>query len=830
MHGAAAMTQRSARNKKRETRKLQLEVQPPRSGAQWALVALKWGAIGGLALAAILSATLALLFWIYGRDPKLPKIGKLSDYDPPQVSRVVTKDGAVIGEIYSQRRTFVGFDQIPKPVIHAFISAEDNKFFEHEGIDYVGMVRALLVNIKSGENKQGASTITQQVVKNLLLSREKTFKRKIQEIILARRLENTLSKEEILALYANEIFFGHGRYGVEEAARFYFGKHVRDINVGEAAVLAGLPKGPNLYSPKKPENRERAKQRQIYVLEQMVRNGYLSTAEAQKWIDEPIKVIADPYPLIGSAPEWVELARQEIAQVYGADKVDKIGVEVEVTMDVEIQKLAQDALRRGLREIDKRQHWGHPLKKIKPDKIDLEVASLAHGLPRGGPKAGAVYRAVVRQVDDAANEMVVDLGEWKASVLLGGPGDARYNPDGKKPSERFAPGYVIQVMLPATGPAAIAVAGESRAPKLTQRSVDLARGPEGAVVVIEPATRRVLAVVGGYDTGAAAFNRAVQAKRQAGSTFKPIVFAAAIDGGEFTPASIVNDAPEVFDLWKPENYKKGKFEGPVRLRYALAKSINTVAIRVTYDVGPERVAEIAHALGIESTLPTTLSLALGSGEVTPLELTNAFTTLAAGGRAASPSIVAKVGGKEVARPQPRQAIRPEVAYVVTNMMQSVITEGTGGKAASLGLDIAGKTGTSNDSRDAWFIGFSSGVAVGVWMGFDDFSRPLGSGESGSTSAVPVFIDIMKAIGKKSDHFERPQGVVDASIDKATGLLAPEGAPAGSSYTEVFVAGTVPTEVAPAPGEVDASDYVLDQYEDDGEGQPPPQPEQPAGEP
>jgi len=279
---------------------------PPRSNKQLVLAALKWTAIGGLALFAIGAATVALLFWVWGSDPNLPNIEKLSDYHPSQVSRVRSADGAIIGEIYTERRTYVPYEQIPKVVINALVSAEDADFFEHEGIDYLGMVRALFVNLKEGETVQGASTITQQVVKNLLLTRARTLKRKVQEIILSRRLENSLSKNEILTLYANQIYFGHGRYGVQEACRFYFGKPIQKVNPGEAAMLAGLPQGPEILSPRKPENRERAKRRQIYVLQQMVKNGYLDKAEAQKWINEPIQIIANPFPNLGVAPEWVE--------------------------------------------------------------------------------------------------------------------------------------------------------------------------------------------------------------------------------------------------------------------------------------------------------------------------------------------------------------------------------------------------------------------------------------------------------------------------------------------------------------------------------------------
>jgi penicillin-binding protein 1A len=782
----------------------------PRAGKQKVLFYLKWALVSGIALGAVGLATVALLFWVWGADPALPSISKLGDYKPPQVSRVLTADGTVVGEIYTERRTFVPFAKLPKHLVDAFLSAEDADFYKHQGIDYVGMVRAFLVNLKAGETRQGASTITQQVVKNFLLTRDRTLKRKVQEIILARRLEHALAKDDILTLYANQIYFGHGRYGVEEAARFYFGKHVDQLDVGEAALIAGLPKGPELYSPKKPENQTRAKDRQTYVLQQMVRRGHLAADVAQRFIDAPIEIVGDPYPALGIAPEWVELARRELAARFGPDGVDKAGVEVKTTLDLAAQKIAREALRHALEAYDKRQKYGVPLKRLAGKALDAELARLKKKQP-GAPEVGKELRAIVREVHDADRELVVDLGGGKAVVLLGLPGDARFDRDGKPPSARFAAGDLVRVMKRKTALPA------ERKPVHGETWLELSPGPEGAVVVIDPKTRDVLAAVGGYDVGAGEFNRATMAKRQPGSTFKPFVYAAAIDSGEFTAASIVNDAPEVYDLWKPENHEKGEFAGPVRLREALARSINTVAIKTTYDIGPERVAKLAHAMGIESTLPTTLSLALGSGEVTPLELTNAFATFAAGGKAAPPRSVVAFGAEAVPPAEGKQVLRPEVAGILVDMMRSVVTEGTGGAARALKQIVAGKTGTSNDARDAWFVGMSPELVVGVWVGFDDFTRPLGHGEQGGRTAIPAFVEVVKALSKRTGPFERPAGLIEARIDRKTGLLAPDGAPEASAYAEVFVAGTAPTEIAPMPGEIDSGSLINDQYDRYDEG-------------
>ncbi|MEM9490070.1 MAG: PBP1A family penicillin-binding protein, partial [Myxococcota bacterium] len=722
------------------------------------------------------------------------------------------------GEIFTERRTYIPFEEIPKLVTNAFIAAEDADFYKHQGLDYWGMLRALYINLRERSRKQGASTITQQVVKTFFLSREKKLRRKIQEIILARRLEDALSKEEILALYLNQIYFGHGRYGIREAARFYFGKAVKDLHAGEAALLAGLPKGPERYSPKKSKNRERAKTRQKYVLEQMAHLGFISADEAKKWVDEPIAVVRDPFPEMGAAPEWVDEVRRELTERYGEEAINTLGAQVVTTMDLDIQRAATRALRRGLQAYDERRKYGRPVRSVKVDKIELELAKLARKLPKDGPKRDREYLAVVRAVHDSDAEVEVDLGNWPASFIVGGDeDDLRYNPadaktgERKQPSQRFAPGDVVRVYVPPPGRAE----ATGVRPKHAKRLVELARGPEGAVVVIEPETRRVLAMVGGYSNRVGDFNRALRAARQPGSTFKPLVYAAAIASGEYTAASIINDAPEVYDLWKPQNYKKGKFEGPVRLRHALAKSINTVAIRVLNDVGVVSVVELARDMGISSKLPAELSLALGSGEVYPIELTNTFATLVSGGQFAPARFVAEVSGEKTAAAAGEEALSPEVAYIVTDMMTSVVNSGTARQASKLKLPIAGKTGTSNDARDAWFIGMTPGYAVGVWIGYDN-NAPLGRGESGGTTALPVFIDLMEAIGdeERGRKFTAPSGVSRVAIDKVTGLLAPENAGSDSSYKEVFISGTEPVEIAPSADEAAAADFVQDEYDDD----------------
>ncbi len=775
-----------------------------------------WGTVGMLVLTALVAATIATVFWVYGRDKSLPSIDSIGDYHPKQVTALLDRKGERIAEIFTERRSYVAYDDVPAIQIDAFVVAEDASFWTHGGIDYRGMARAFFTNLRSGKTKQGASTITQQVVKTFVLSPERTFKRKIQEIILARRLEKKLSKKDILTLYMNQIYFGHGRYGVEEAARFYFGKDVKDVTIGEAAMLAGLPQSPENISPRK--NPGRAKERQTYVLNQLVKHGKITAAEAKRWIDAPIQVVREPFPHLGDAPEWLEGVKQELLTEYGADGLDKLGADVRTTMRPDIQVAAREALRAALRAVDARHKLGRPLRKVPVDRIALETAKLARKLG-GAPRPGASYEAVVTAVHDDDGELVVDLGAWVAALMLGGADDERWNPaaaDGKrKPAgERFAVGDVIRVALPPP----LADGELARKAKHADNRVVIAPGPEGAVVVIDPQTREVLAMVGGYASRAGGFNRATMARRQPGSSFKPIVYAAALASGRFTPATVVNDSPEVYDLWKPQNYKKGAFEGPMRLRHALAKSINTVAIKVLHEVGPDNAVELAQQLGITGDLPRTLSLALGSGEVTPLELTNAFATFAAGGEWRAPRFVARVDETERPPSPSRQVLTPEVAYVTTDMMRSVVEQGTATKARSLKLTIAGKTGTSNDSKDTWFVGMTADVVVGVWVGYDD-NTPLGSGEAGGVTALPAFIDTMKAIGAKNRPFARPAKVTSVRIDLLTGLLAAEGAPEKATMMEVFVAGTEPTEIAPLPGEIDATTFVTDEYGDEAPAPP-----------
>lgn len=785
--------------------------QPKKKRPLWFRI-LKWTTIVGFTGLSIAIATVAFVFWMYGRDKNLPDPSSLADIKYRQVTAIVDKNDQRIGELFGkthgdeiERRVFVPYEKVPQILVDAFIATEDNKFWDHSGIDYTGMFRAFWANLRSGKAKQGASTITQQVVKNLLLTPEKTFKRKIQEIILARRLEQALTKQEILSLYMNQINFGNGRYGVQEAARFYFGKDVSDVTVGEAALLAGLPQSPENYAPNREKNWKAAKKRQMHVLARLVEEGKLTPAEEKKWIEAPIPWVTKPFPELNTAPEWVGLVRNELLASKCEGKstcpdgevwLDTLGGVVRTTLDPKLQAVAQDALQNGLRAVDKNQFVGNPKRLIDAKKLDAELAKIGRLVPKAGLVKGEKYEAIVTAVHDEDKELEVDLGELKAGIVV----EERFLPRNKDGeivalSTKWKPNHVVDV-----------VAAENKPTKHSKARVAFPKGPEGAVVILEVKTRKVRALVGGYASKTLGLNRATDSRRQPGSSFKPFVFATGIELGEtravdeggritFTAGSSIPDAPEPRwgDNWNAKNYESGKFGGYGLLRKALALSINTVSIRVVERVKPPAIIDLCKRVGISTPLPDLFTLALGAGEVTPLEMTNAMATFAAGGKAAKPVFIDAIDGKATLAAETTQAIKPEVAYIVTHMMTSVVTSGTGIKAAVLKIPVAGKTGTSNSAKDVWFIGLTPDYAIGVWIGYDS---PTSMGrETGGTSAVPVFVEIAKAMNLPAKQFPRPPRVVEARIDTETGLLAPDDWPKDETVRELFIQGTVPTQQA-----------------------------------
>lgn len=745
--------------------------------------------IGWLVVLGLVSATagaigLAGLFYYYGSDPDLPRIGSAHDYRPKTTTRIFDRKHRLIGEVSAERRTVVPYERIPKLLVQGVVAAEDSEFFKHRGLDYFGMLRAFFANLRAGRFAQGGSTITQQVIKTLFLTPRRTIRRKMQEVILARRLENELRKEEILYLYLNQIYFGHRRYGVQEASRFYFGKDVEKLGLAECAMLAGLPQSPERLSPVK--HPRRAKQRQSYVLGRMAANGFISAEVARKVESEPIRIVRHKRDFYGSAPEITDLVRAKLAEAHGEAKLATLGMDVTASVDARLQLAAREALRAGLREIDRRQGYRRALAHLRGRKLARERKALAR---RKRFKAGRSYRAIVIAVDDAKQEIEVDFGSRKAKVAVD---DDRYNPQGHVPSRRFRKGDLLRL----------------RAQKARDGGIEFAfdPGPQAALVALDPQNGDVLALVSGYDYQPGDFNRALRALRQPGSSFKPIVYAAALDSGRYTPATIVDDAPVVLGKWSPKNFE-GTYRGPIRLRVALAHSVNTVAARLIHQIGVEPVRQLAGRLGISSELGKDMSLALGSSAVLPIDLATAYAGLANGGKRVQPNFILQLGKQKVARTPPVQVLRAPVAYVLASMMQSVVREGTARRARSLGRPVAGKTGTTNSSKDAWFAGFTPRLVAVVWVGFDR-PRPIGRHETGGRAALPIWLSFMRQAlrGQPKRPFRQPPGIVVQRIDPKTGLLAPSGA--ADALEEVFVAGTQPKETAPAPDQVDPSTILM----------------------
>jgi penicillin-binding protein 1A len=757
---------------------------------RWVLASL--GVVAGLGVVGLLS--LIGMFAYYSRD--LPTIEALKHYRPPQISRVVDRHGRLIAESFTERRTVVPMSRVPRVLVLSVLAAEDADFYRHRGLDYAGIVRALLHDVMQGRRTQGASTITQQLVKTMLLTPERTIARKIRELILARRLEQELGKEEILGLYLNHINFGHGRYGVAEASRFYFSKPVEELDLSEASLIAGVPQNPARLSPF--SHPEAARKRQLYVLAQ------LEHKRAQYWDDLPLEAItaarAAPAKLVAqesspeTAPEAATLARDVLQAEVGAEAVKLGGFSVESSIDLNLEIAARRALRAGLIRIDERQHLQAPLRSPKRETRVERIAALT---------IGHAYDALVRATDADKGELVLDIGGHAARASW--KGLERWNPK-QLPIDKFAErGAALRVIVERPD------SGDEPA------RVRAVLGPQGAVVVIDARTREVLVLLGG-DTAIYGFNRATQAVRQPGSTWKPIEFALAVDTRKFTPASLLLDAPEVYDEWKPNNYETWHYTGAVRLREALAQSINLVAIRVVAELTPRSVVDFAKRLGISTELDPSLALALGASGVRPLELVNAYATFAAGGKYTPARLVRSIKDadghdlKLKTRAAPVEVLTAPGAYLITSMMTSVIQSGTGKGALVLKRPLAGKTGTSNKARDAWFIGYTPEIVAGVWVGYDDL-RPLGKNESGANSALPIWIDVMKAILKDRPavDFPMPSGLTLTKIDPKSGKLAYEGQP--DAIDEVFLDGTVPSEVATPPDVVDTGTFMMEQLGD-----------------
>jgi penicillin-binding protein 1A len=619
----------------------------------------------------------------------LPRLTTLKDYQPYIVSEVYSDDGALIGEFFLERRTMVPLSQMPRQLIRTFVAAEDARFFEHRGVDYRRIIGAALRNIESLEVVQGGSTITQQIAKSFLLTPERSFIRKVKEALLAYRIEQDLTKNEILFLYLNQIYLGEGAYGVEAAAKTYFGKSVQDLTLAECAILAGLPPAPNNYSPLR--HPKKARERQLYVLHRMVEQKWITPEQAKRAELESIRLRPKGPKGYNEAPYAVEQVRVYLEEKYGKNTLYKGGLKIYTTINSKLQQIAQTAVLKGLEEFEGR---------------------------------------------------------------------------GKKEKARE------QV--------------------------------QGSLIALDPQSGYILAMVGGRDYSQSQFNRATQAKRQAGSAFKPIVYAAALDKG-FTPASIIVDEPFSYEdvpgkePWEPQNFDR-EFWGPITMRKALTFSRNVPTVKIAQSIGVDYVMQYAKNLGIKTKLEPNLSLALGSANLSLLEITNAFGVFAAQGYRAEPLLITRIVDKdgtilEEAEPSAVEVISPQTAFQITSMLQSVIQEGTGQRAKALGRPAAGKTGTTNDTRDAWFIGFIPHTLVaGAWIGYD-IEKSLGTHETGAVAALPIWLEFMKeAVAEvPPENFSAPDNIVFVRIDANTGEPIRPGSPAnpGKTILECFKEGTVP---------------------------------------
>lgn len=780
---------------------------------------MKWliYSISFLLVSAILGGSAVLYgFFYFGRG--LPEHTQLADYEPPVVTRVHAGDGRLLAEYAREKRVFVPIDAIPKRVVKAFLAAEDKNFYNHPGLDFLGLARAVVTNIKNyGTNRRpvGASTITQQVAKNFLLTNEVSIERKAKEAILSFRIEKAFTKDRILELYLNEIYLGYGSYGVAAAALNYFDKSLADLTVAEVGYLAALPKAPNNYHPIR--KRAAAIERRDWVIRQMARNGFISDAEAKEAVDTPFTVRERSGSDVASAEFFAEEVRRELVDRYGEDGLYGGGLSVRTTLISSLQNIADRSLRWGLEHYDRRHGWRGPIARMNV------VAGWGDALagvepPKGMPATWQL--AVVLKIEKGQAILGYSSGDLVrlplAEVLWARKWkeNQRFGPKVRAITDVLAKGDVVPVQ---------AINQNAKGEAYPENTVGLRQVPdvEGAVVALDPHTGRVLAMSGGYSFGSSQFNRAIQAKRQPGSAFKPFVYLAGLDDG-FTPSTLILDAPFVIDQgpglgkWKPANYTK-KFYGPTPMRVGIEKSRNLMTVRLAQTIGMEKIADYSARFGIIDHLPLQLSMSLGAGETTLLRLVSGYGMLVNGGKQISPTLIDRIQdrtGRTIFRHDPRpcidcqvmewqgpnvpqipddrrQLVDPGSAFQVVSMLEGVVKRGTGRRIAKIGKPLGGKTGTTNDNVDTWFIGFSPDLAVGVFVGFDQ-PRTLGRRDTGSNVAAPIFKKFMEDALAESPAipFRTPPGIRLVRVNQKTGQVARTGDKA--VILEAFKPGTEPT--------------------------------------
>lgn len=786
--------------------------------------------LGGIAVLMI-SVSAGVALYLYKLSQDLPDYKRLANYEPPITTRVYANDGALIAEYARERRLFVPIDAIPRRVIDAFLSAEDKDFYSHPGVDLNGVTRAVVTNVQNylaGSNRrpEGASTITQQVAKNFLLSSEATLERKIKEWMLAFRLEDAYSKDKILELYLNEIFLGSGSYGVAAAAYNYFDKSLDQLTIAETAFLAGLPKAPSTYHPVR--NHSAAVGRRNWVIERMATNQFISDEDAGNAVAEPL--VPHFRPAGAQSPEaqfFAEEIRRWIQQNYGDQSLYDGGLAVRSTFDPKLQRFGVVALRKGLVGYDRRHGWRGPVTRVDLatdwQKALKDMPVLADVTEwRLAVVTGYGANETVRIAFSDGSEGKIPLAEmkWARKFIT----DERQGPEPKKAAEVVTPGDVVYVeALPkAADGSTNGVFGLRQVPKVN-----------GGLLAMDPHTGRVLALVGGFSYYASEFDRAWQALRQTGSSFKPLVYAAALDMG-YTPSSIVLDVPFVasqgqgLPMWRPDNYDEN-FAGPSTLRQGLEKSRNLMTVRIAADIGMDKVVEYARKMGTSEQMLPVLANALGSTESTLVRMTTAYSMFVNGGKRIYPALVDRLqdrNGKTIYRHDKRvcegcnadafanqeepliannaeSVLDARTAYQIVHMLEGVVERGTAMTVKEVGVPLAGKTGTTNDYKDAWFVGFSPNLAVGIYIGFDQ-PASLGKGETGGTNAAPIFREFMKdAVGKQPPvPFRIPHGIRLVRVDLKSGRPSSVGA-----VLEAFKAGTEPGSGYAARGDRFGSGYT-----------------------
>ncbi|HTN53177.1 MAG TPA: PBP1A family penicillin-binding protein [Anaeromyxobacter sp.] len=806
---------------------------------------LRWALFLAIALAnaALVAAVAVWLHFSRG----LPQIPTLDQYRPPIITEVISSDGQLAGEFFVERRKVVPFERIPKRVVQAFIASEDKNFFEHGGVDWLGTLRAAVNTYVLRRKIQGGSTLTQQTAKAILISAEgfeegtkRSLRRKVREFLLARQLERQFTKDQILWMYLNGVFLGHHSYGVQAAAENYYRKNVEDLTLEEAALIAGLPQAPSRYSPfSRPEA---AKERRRYVLRRMAEEGMITQEERARAAEAEVKVFPVDDVFRETAPFYVETVRRQIVDRYGNERLLHDGLRVEAAMDLEKQRAAQAAMLKGLQEVDHRQGYYGPAGHVAGEEKDALLARLARAWPKGELAPGEYCVGIVTRVDDRAGAAEVRVGENEGLLPISGMRWARK----PNPEVRY-PDALISRVSTALKAGDVVVLRRVERQELVEREAASENGKpkevpdaallfaleqdprlQGALVSVDPWSGYVTAMVGGYDFEASEFNRAFQACRQPGSAFKPVVYSCAVEKLDFTPATILTDAPLVFrdeeNSWKPQNYGED-FKGDVTLRTALVNSMNIPAVKTAEAIankfGMQALADWAKELGITTPVKLELGSALGSSCVNLWELTNVYALFARYGEKRPSTFVKRVldrdgavledhgdwrdpwvplasrlaaGAVEVTRPR-EQAMDPRTAYILVRLLREVATVGTGARAAALGKPAAGKTGTTNDSFDTWFMGFTHDLATGVWLGYDINETPLGRYETGGHAALPIWLDYMAAAlrDRPQPEFEAPEGIVEVKIDPETGKAVPEEA---RGVLEPFKQGTEPTAAAP----------------------------------